>query len=131
MNLGQQFLLLAAAASLGGVAGLTLPQLDVPAATLSAQADGTTANMSTADEEWLAGKLDAALSDQVQSSLTSSAEIDAPGVTIRSVNGIVTLSGNVRSDAERERVVRTAATAAGLSSVKDRLDVAETIGGDY
>jgi hyperosmotically inducible protein len=76
----------------------------------------TTADQNKADREMTAKIRKAIVDDK-------SLSTKAHNVTIKTKNGMVTLTGKVDSDAERESVVSKAKEAAGSSSVTDNLTV--------
>ena len=60
---------------------------------------------------------------KIEDAFRRSAEIDARRVNVVATDGKVTLSGNVRSWAERQEAERAAWAAPGVSQVDDRLSV--------
>ena len=60
---------------------------------------------------------------KIEAAFRRSAEIDARRVNVTATEGKVTLSGNVRSWAEREEAERAAWAAPGVSQVDDRISV--------
>jgi osmotically-inducible protein OsmY len=66
----------------------------------------------------------AAVSDGIADSLVRNAAVDATSVKVSDSGGNVTLSGTVRSYAERKEAVRSAWLAPGVISVDDQLVIA-------
>ena len=60
---------------------------------------------------------------KIEAALKRSAEIDARRINIGVSDGKVTLSGNVRSWAEREEARRAAWAAPGVRDVDDRISI--------
>ena len=59
----------------------------------------------------------------IEAALKRSAELDSKSIDVLAKNGAVTLSGTVRSWAEREDALRAAWAAPGVKTVDDRLTV--------
>jgi osmotically-inducible protein OsmY len=49
--------------------------------------------------------------------------VQARNIDVSTSNGVVTLSGNVNSEAERQRALQLAKDTAGVRSVTDRLSI--------
>jgi hyperosmotically inducible protein len=65
---------------------------------------------------------DADLTSAVKSKLLANTAVSAEKINVETVDGVVTLSGEVRSEAEKDIVVRLARDA-GVRDVNDRLTV--------
>jgi len=57
----------------------------------------------------------------VRTAFTLDPDVDATGIDVSAENGVVTLSGRVRSDDERGRVLRGAEMVHGVRRVVDEL----------
>jgi hypothetical protein len=69
------------------------------------------------------GASDAQISSQVQSKIAADANVPTKQVNVESSNGVVTLSGNVGSDAERNAAATDAGSIAGVKTVINNLQV--------
>ena len=70
---------------------------------------------------------DAQIAGQVQSSLRSDTNISSQGIEVQAEQGIVTLSGEVTSDAERALAGIDAAKVTGVKTVVNNLVVAQAV----
>lgn len=61
--------------------------------------------------------------DKIESALRRNAEIDAKNIVVQTTDGNVTLTGAVRSWAEREDAVNAAWAAPGVTKVIDRIEI--------
>jgi osmotically-inducible protein OsmY len=68
---------------------------------------------------------DGGLSTRVRTVLLNDPQVAAGGINVSASNGVVTLSGNVRSAAERDRAVSLARGTAGVSDVRSELAVSQ------
>ena len=66
---------------------------------------------------------DAAISKRIRARFAADAELSGAGVIVQTSNGIVTLSGDVRSYDNRDRAVRLARDTADVSRVYNRIVV--------
>lgn len=68
---------------------------------------------------------DAGVSTRVRTALLNDPQVAATSINVRSANGVVTLSGSVRSAAEADRAVAVARQTSGVSDVRSELAVAQ------
>ena len=66
---------------------------------------------------------DAQVANEVQGKIYADSNVPTKQITVASSNGIVTLSGNVSSDAERQAAAADAAQVAGVKTVVNNLQV--------
>jgi hyperosmotically inducible protein len=57
--------------------------------------------------------------------LLNDPQVAATGITVRSANGVVTLSGSVRTAAEADRAVAVARQTTGVTGVQSELAVSQ------
>lgn len=69
------------------------------------------------------GASDAQISSQVQSKIGSDSNVQNKQIGVQSANGVVTLSGNVASDMERNAAANDAATVPGVKTIINNLQV--------
>jgi BON domain-containing protein len=70
-----------------------------------------------------ATKTDAQISSEIQSKFSQDSGLQTKGLSVKAENGVVTLSGNVDNDVEREAAARQAATVEGVKTVVNNLQV--------
>ena len=68
---------------------------------------------------------DSGISTRVRTALLNDPQVAAGGINVTASNGVVTLSGRVRSEAERERAVAVARQTSGVSDVRSELAVGQ------
>jgi hypothetical protein len=90
---------------------------DRPARDAGAQAPSARAEAPRAEQS------DAAITSDVQAKLRAAGAREAGGITVETTKKIVTLKGQVSSEAERMRAVKAALTADGIYGVLDELTV--------
>ena len=66
---------------------------------------------------------DAGVSTRVKTALLNDPVVAATSINVAAQAGVVTLSGTVRSDAERERAVAVARQTAGVTEVNSAIEV--------
>jgi hyperosmotically inducible periplasmic protein len=66
---------------------------------------------------------DGGITTRVRTALLNDTQVAANNINVTAVNGVVTLSGRVRSDAERDRAVAVARQTTGVSDVRSELAV--------
>lgn len=66
---------------------------------------------------------DAGLTAKIKSKMALDDSVRALDISVHTVDGVVTLTGRVNSEAEHERAVRLAKETAGVRSVEDRIRV--------
>ena len=75
----------------------------------------------TACNKSAATRSDAQVASDVQSKIFSDANVQSRQISVQSANGVVTLSGNVNSDAERTAAAQDAAAIDGVKTVVNNL----------
>ena len=86
------------------------------AATLTAGCGGKTIRPATDDS---------GVSTRVRTALLNDPQVAATNITVTSANGVVTLSGRVRTPAEADRAVAVARQTTGVADVRSELAVAQ------
>ena len=66
---------------------------------------------------------DATISSDIQTKFSQDSGLSTKQLTVQSANGVVTLSGNVDNDAQREAASRQAASTPGVKEVVNNLQV--------
>jgi hyperosmotically inducible periplasmic protein len=66
---------------------------------------------------------DSGISTRVRTALLNDTQVAANNINVTAVGGVVTLSGRVRSEAERDRAVAVARQTTGVSDVRSELAV--------
>ena len=67
---------------------------------------------------------DASVTTRVRTALLNDPEIKAQSISVDTVQGVVTLSGSVRTAQERDKAVAVARRASGVADVKSALQIA-------
>ena len=68
---------------------------------------------------------DGGISTRVRTALLNDSQVAAGGINVTASNGVVTLSGRVRSESERDRAVALARQTTGVSDVRSELAVGQ------
>jgi len=68
---------------------------------------------------------DSGISTRVRTALLNDPQVAATNITVTSSNGVVTLSGRVRTPAEADRAVAVARQTTGVADVRSELAVAQ------
>jgi hyperosmotically inducible protein len=68
---------------------------------------------------------DSGISTRVRTALLNDPQVAAGGISVSAANGVVTLSGSVRTPAERDRAVALARQTSGVSDVRSELAVTQ------
>jgi osmotically-inducible protein OsmY len=68
---------------------------------------------------------DSGISTRVRTALLNDPVVAAGNINVTATNGVVTLSGRVRSEAERDRAVAVARQTSGVSDVRSELAVSQ------
>ena len=68
---------------------------------------------------------DSGISTRVRTVLLNDPQVAAGNINVTASNGVVTLSGRVRSEAERDRAVALARQTSGVSDVRSELAVGQ------
>ena len=66
---------------------------------------------------------DSGITTRVRTALLNDTQVAANDINVTAVNGVVTLSGRVRTAAERDRAVAVARQTTGVSDVRSELAV--------
>ena len=66
---------------------------------------------------------DGGITSRVRTALLNDTQVAANDINVSAVNGVVTLSGRVRTAAERDRAVAVARQTTGVSDVRSELAV--------
>jgi hyperosmotically inducible protein len=66
---------------------------------------------------------DSGISIRVRTALLNDTQVAANGINVTAANGVVTLSGRVRTPAERDRAVAVARQTSGVADVRSELAV--------
>lgn len=66
---------------------------------------------------------DAQLTTRVKTALLNAPDVDAKRIEVDTVQGVVTLSGGVRNEAERDQAVAVARRISGVRDVKSTLQI--------
>ena len=99
----------------------TAPAVDTEGARQTGAAIGETVATGVARAERALG--DGSLTAKIKSKMALDDTIRATAIDVDTAGGVVTLTGTVRSEAERERAVQLARETEGVTSVSDRLVV--------
>ena len=68
---------------------------------------------------------DSGISTRVRTALLNDPQVAAGNISVSASNGVVTLSGQVRTAAERDRAVAVARQTSGVSDVRSELAVSQ------
>jgi osmotically-inducible protein OsmY len=68
---------------------------------------------------------DSGISTRVRTALLNDPEVAANSINVTANNGVVTLSGSVRTAAERDRAVAVARQTSGVADVRSELAVSQ------
>ena len=68
---------------------------------------------------------DSGISTRVRTALLNDPQVAATDITVTSTNGVVTLSGRVKTPAEADRAVAVARQTTGVADVRSELAVAQ------
>jgi hyperosmotically inducible periplasmic protein len=68
---------------------------------------------------------DGGISTRVRTALLNDPQVAAGSINVSAANGVVTLSGQVRTAAERDRAVSLARQTSGVSDVRSELSVTQ------
>ena len=95
------------------------------AATLLLAASLSTACASARATSRPAATDDSSVSTRVRTMLLNDPQVNGGTINVTATNGVVTLSGRVRSEAERERAVALARQTSGVTDVRSELSVTQ------
>jgi osmotically-inducible protein OsmY len=68
---------------------------------------------------------DSGVSVRVRTALLNDPQVAATNISVSATNGIITLSGSVRTAAERDRAVAVARQTSGVADVRSELAVSQ------
>ena len=68
---------------------------------------------------------DSGISTRVRTALLNDPQVAAGNINVTAANGVVTLSGQVRTPAERDRAVAVARQTSGVNDVRSELAVSQ------
>lgn len=66
---------------------------------------------------------DSVITAKVKSALMKNKHIKSLSISVKTINGVVTLSGNVKNEAQEKMAVRIASHVKGVQSVNDDLSI--------
>lgn len=90
---------------------------------MAACGGGTTSNPRSSGAAGMSSMDDVTITARVKTVLLNDTQVNATRIDVATSNGVVTISGTVKSKAEEERAIQLARQVSGVKDVKSALQV--------